>query len=133
MKRIMLLGMFIAMAFGCFGSVSSEEMFRSVWEGAIPKTLKITRVVGDAGSAFAVFADVSRSDFELFRKTSSQFTDWNPVADGMVFEVGKTELQAPREIRGIYSIGSHGGGLAKVIVWDEQTQKVVVMLSSGVM
>jgi hypothetical protein len=133
MKRVWLLGFLIVMSFACSRQVADIDLFRLVWDGAAPKKLKITRVVGGGREAFAVFAELPKSEFETFKKGTLEFTAWNPLNAGISFKIDKVELHSPFDFKGVYAVGKNVNGFVRVIAWDEQSGIVVVMLASGIM
>ena len=129
--RLLLLLMMAALLAGC--QQKPEELFQSLWGETNPFSLRIIKTVRSKSPYFAVFAHVSKGDFLSFQQTSIEFITWHPVADEMVFEIGKTELHAPADISGTYSMGRSKEGYVRVIVWDEKSETVVIMGASGIM
>ena len=118
-----------------------EDLLLSFFEEKISFPLKITKTLksnpqyplGNKPQCFSVFAFMAKIDFITFQQTSTEFMAWFPVSDGMTFDIGHITLTAPTDLKGIYSIGKNKNGVFKVIIWDEQTETIIFMVSSGVM
>jgi hypothetical protein len=135
MNRASLMGILVLLlmsAISCSRSASAIDQFSAVWDESMPDGLKIERTVGNRDKGFAVFAKLRQADFEAFKKAMPHYKSWNRLDDGMSFEVGGIELRSPTDISGIYSVGDRNDGFVKVIVWDERTETVVLMLASGI-
>lgn len=124
---------FLMSSCSCSNSTTEIACFNAVWDIPTPKNLGVVKMVGNHSDTFAVFAKLPKADFEFFRKTSSHYTTWTHLSDGMVFEIGKTELRTPYDISGIYAIGENVNGVIKVVIWDETSETVVAMMCSGIM
>jgi len=131
MKRLTLFVLVAVLMAGC--ESKSEKLFQSIWRSSPPSSLQITKTLRGGGSSFALFAQISKNDFALFKRTSNEFMSWYPVLDGMSFEIGKITLHAPSEISGVYSVGAAKNGLVRVVVWNEKSETLVVMLTTGIM
>lgn len=136
MTHTVIFGVLMLVLMGsvsCSRSDSEMDRFNAVWDVPTPSSLDITRTMQHEGSDFAVFAKLPKSDFEAFKKSTSRYTTWNRIEDGMTFEIGKTELRAPADISGVYAVGDKINGKVKVVIWDESTETFVAMLCSGIM
>ena len=130
MKKLLFITAILLLA-GC--SRTPEELFQSFWGDTHPPSLRIHKVLRSTSPYTAVFVHVSKTDFLSFQQSSSEFATWYPVSSGMVIEIGKIELHAPSDIRGIYSVGNGKDGYSRVIVWDEKSETIIMMWSSGLM
>lgn len=124
------LGIFVT-ASGCH-SRSAEESFRLFFGEVMPKG-RIDRVLEGKNGAYAVFAKISKPEFEDFRKRTTEFVNWHVLEAGMVFEIGGCDISLPHDVKGIYSVGGNADGFARVIVWDGRSGFLAAIHATGVM
>ena len=93
--------------------------------------IQYAKNAGDAGAIIIV--RFSKTNFPAFSASRSGYGQWNELTNQMEFEAAGKTFHALTDLDGKYSVGKASGGVFQVLIWDEQSETLTGLLSTGAM
>lgn len=100
--------------------------------------LEVVKVVrkGFFGGGFALFLHMPKAQFEAIKLQLKDYPAWYPLVSGVQIDVNDEHvLRVPQDVEGVYALDAtqQGGGLARMIIWDESRELLLVLAAEAML
>jgi len=118
---------------GCNKSINSPQDFEKLMDAKLPdkSVIQFTKNAADAGAIIIVH--FSKTNFPAFSVSRVGYGQWNAITNQMDFEAAGKTFHAPIDLQGEYSVGKGSHGITQVLIWNEKSETLTALLSSGIM
>jgi hypothetical protein len=116
---------------GCTKSINSHEDFEKLMGAKLPENslINYTKNAGKAGAI--IVAHLSRTNFPAFSASRDGYSEWHALTNRMDFDAAGKTFRSPGDVRGEYSVGKSFDGVCRVLIWDEKSETLTALLSTG--
>jgi hypothetical protein len=131
--RFWTIILFSAICCSCTKSINSSADFEKLMGAKLPEesTIQYAKNAGDAGAIIVVH--FSKTNFPAFSASCVGYGKWNELTNQMSFEAAGKKFHALTDLDGEYSVGKVSGGISQVLIWDDKSETLTGLLSTGAM